>query len=262
MSYDLTNQRVLITAASSGIGRATAAEFQNAGANVAICARNEAKLTETQMQLSNLNQQPVLAKVTDLTRLADIHQLVDFVEAAFGGIDVLVNNSGGPPPGSHDQIEDEKWSEAFKTTLHSSIRITNKVLPGMKKQGSGRIINLSSYSVKQPMNSMILSNSIRLAGLGWSKSLSNEVARFNILVNTICTGWTKTNRVEELLENRATEHGGTKADIEKAITSSIPVGRMASPEEIASVVLFLASPAASYITGSAIPVDGGCAQTI
>ena len=132
----------------------------------------------------------------------------------------------------------------------------------MKNKGSGRIINLSSYSVKQPMSSMMLSNSIRLAALGWSKTLSNELARFNILVNTICTGWTKTNRVEELLENRAIEQDTTNAEIEKAITSSIPLGRMAIPEEIASVVLFLASPSASYITGAAIPVDGGCAQTI
>jgi len=108
----------------------------------------------------------------------------------------------------------------------------------------------------------MLSNSIRLAALGWSKTLSNELARFNILVNTICTGWTKTNRVEELLENRAIEQDATNAEIEKAITSSIPLGRMAIPEEIASVVLFLASPSASYITGAAIPVDGGCAQTI
>ena len=262
MSYDLTDQRVLVTAASSGIGKATAIAFQSAGAKVAICARNEFKLMETKMQLDSLGERSVLAKVTDLTNSEDINRLVDYVEADLGGIDVLVNNSGGPPPGTHDQIDDEKWLRAFETTLRSSIRITNKVLPSMKKMRSGRIINLSSYSVKQPMNSMILSNSIRLAALGWSKTLSNELARFNILVNTICTGWTKTNRVEALLENRATERGASRAEIEKSITSSIPLGRMAIPEEIASVALFLASPSASYITGAAIPVDGGCAQTI
>ena len=262
MSYDLTDQRVLVTAASSGIGKATAIAFQSAGAKVAICARNEFKLMETKMQLDSLGERSVLAKVTDLTNSEDINRLVDYVEADLGGIDVLVNNSGGPPPGTHDQIEDEKWLHAFETTLRSSIRITNKVLPSMKKMRSGRIINLSSYSVKQPMNSMILSNSIRLAALGWSKTLSNELARFNILVNTICTGWTKTKRVEDLLENRATERGASRAEIEKSITSSIPLGRMAIPEEIAAVALFLASPSASYITGAAIPVDGGCAQTI
>ena len=262
MSYDLTSKRVLITAASRGIGKATAAAFQSAGAKVAICARNEIQLLETKMHLETLGNQSVLAKVADLSIPEDINQLVDFVESDFGGIDILVNNSGGPPPGTHEQIDDEQWSKAFEATLCSSIRITNRVLPRMKNKGSGRIINLSSYSVKQPMSSMMLSNSIRLAALGWSKTLSNELARFNILVNTICTGWTKTNRVEELLENRAIEHDTTNAEIEKAITSSIPLGRMAIPEEIASVVLFLASPSASYITGAAIPVDGGCAQTI
>ena len=168
----------------------------------------------------------------------------------------------GPPPGEHTALEDEHWEQAFDLTLRSAVRVTNRVLPGMKKSGHGRIINLSSYSVKQPMPRMMLSNSLRLAGLGWAKTLSNELAADNILVNTICTGWTKTQRVDQLLEARAKAEGVPVEDIANAITAMIPLKRMAQPEEIAAVALFLASPAASYITGAAIPVDGGCAQTL
>jgi 3-oxoacyl-[acyl-carrier protein] reductase len=132
----------------------------------------------------------------------------------------------------------------------------------MKDSGSGRIINLSSYSVKQPLNSMLLSNSLRLGALGWAKTLSNEVAKYNILVNTICTGWTKTQRLDQLIEARAQAEGIDRQELASGLIANIPLRRMAEPEEIAAVALFLASPAASYITGAAIPVDGGCAQTI
>jgi 3-oxoacyl-[acyl-carrier protein] reductase len=132
----------------------------------------------------------------------------------------------------------------------------------MKVSGSGRIINLSSYSVKQPLNSMLLSNSLRLGALGWAKTLSNEVAKYNILVNTICTGWTKTQRIDQLIEARAQAEGIDRQELASGLIANIPLRRMAEPEEIAAVALFLASPAASYITGAAIPVDGGCAQTI
>jgi 3-oxoacyl-[acyl-carrier protein] reductase len=174
----------------------------------------------------------------------------------------LVNNAGGPPPGNHDSISDEQWSTAFDLTLRSAVRLTNWVLPGMKDTGSGRIINLSSYSAKQPMDSMLLSNSLRLGALGWAKTLANEVGKHNILVNTICTGWTQTQRVDQLLEARALEQGLDAQALADQLVTKIPLQRMARPEEIASVVLFLASPAASYITGAAIPVDGGCVQTI
>jgi 3-oxoacyl-[acyl-carrier protein] reductase len=132
----------------------------------------------------------------------------------------------------------------------------------MKASGGGRIINLSSYSVKQPMEAMLLSNSLRLAALGWAKTLSNEVGQHNILVNTICTGWTQTQRVDQLLEVRADQQGLDPSELANQLISKIPLRRLAQPTEIAAVALFLASPAASYITGAAIPVDGGCAQMI
>ena len=262
MPYDFAGKRVLVTAASSGIGKATAAAFQIAGAQVAICARGQDKLMQTKHELEAMGVQPVFAQATDLSDFKDINRLVDSIEQHFGSLDVLVNNAGGPPPGAHRDLDDGQWAKAFDLTLRSAIRITDRVLPSMKKSEDGRIINLSSYSVKQPMSGMMLSNSIRLAALGWAKTLSNELAPYNILVNTICTGWTQTSRVEQLLDSRATEQRASRETIAKDITSSIPLNRMARPEEIASVVLFLASPAASYITGAAIPVDGGCSQTI
>ncbi len=262
MSTDISTQRVLVSAGSNGIGKAIACAFQLAGAKVAICARGQEQLQAAQQEMQAMTGEPVLAYITDLSLAQDISKMMDDLLEKWGAIDVLVNNAGGPPPGNHDSISDEQWSTAFDLTLRSAVRLTNWVLPGMKDTGSGRIINLSSYSAKQPMDSMLLSNSLRLGALGWAKTLANEVGKHNILVNTICTGWTQTQRVDQLLEARALEQGLDARALADQLVTKIPLQRMARPEEIASVVLFLASPAASYITGAAIPVDGGCVQTI
>jgi 3-oxoacyl-[acyl-carrier protein] reductase len=262
MSTDISTQRVLVSAGSNGIGKAIACAFQLAGAKVAICARGQEQLQAAQQEMQAMTGEPVLAYITDLSLAQDISKMMDDLLEKWGAIDVLVNNAGGPPPGNHDSISDEQWSTAFDLTLRSSVRLTNWVLPGMKDTGSGRIINLSSYSAKQPMDSMLLSNSLRLGALGWAKTLANEVGKHNILVNTICTGWTQTQRVDQLLEARALEQGLDAQALADQLVTKIPLQRMARPEEIASVALFLASPAASYITGAAIPVDGGCVQTI
>ena len=262
MSTDISTQRVLVSAGSNGIGKAIACAFQLAGAKVAICARGQEQLQAAQQEMQAMTGEPVLAYITDLSLTQDISKMMDDLLEKWGAIDVLVNNAGGPPPGNHDSISDEQWSTAFDLTLRSAVRLTNWVLPGMKDTGSGRIINLSSYSAKQPMDSMLLSNSLRLGALGWAKTLANEVGKHNILVNTICTGWTQTKRVDQLLEARALEQGLDAQALADQLVTKIPLQRMARPEEIASVALFLASPAASYITGAAIPVDGGCVQTI
>jgi 3-oxoacyl-[acyl-carrier protein] reductase len=262
MNIETLPQRVLVSAASSGIGKATACAFQLAGAQVAICARGEERLTEAQQEIEATTGKPVLAFVVDLSVAADISNMMDELLGQWGAVDVLVNNAGGPPPGNHESINDEQWGAAFDLTLRSAVRLTNLVLPGMKASGGGRIINLSSYSVKQPMEAMLLSNSLRLAALGWAKTLSNEVGQHNILVNTICTGWTQTQRVDQLLEVRADQQGLDPSELANQLISKIPLRRLAQPTEIAAVALFLASPAASYITGAAIPVDGGCAQMI
>ena len=262
MSTDISTQRVLVSAGSNGIGKAIACAFQLAGAKVAICARGQEQLQAAQQEMQAMTGEPVLAYITDLSLAQDISKMMDDLLEKWGAVDVLVNNAGGPPPGNHDSISDEQWSTAFDLTLRSAVRLTNWVLPGMKDTGSGRIINLSSYSAKQPMDSMLLSNSLCLGALGWAKTLANEVGKHNILVNTICTGWTQTQRVDQLLEARALEQGLDAQALADQLVTKIPLQRMARPEEIASVALFLASPAASYITGAAIPVDGGCVQTI
>ena len=262
MSTDISTQRVLVSAGSNGIGKAIACAFQLAGAKVAICARGQEQLQAAQQEMQAMTGEPVLAYITDISLAQDISKMMDDLLEKWGAVDVLVNNAGGPPPGNHDSISDEQWSTAFDLTLRSAVRLTNWVLPGMKDTGSGRIINLSSYSAKQPMDSMLLSNSLRLGALGWAKTLANEVGKHNILVNTICTGWTQTQRVDQLLEARALEQGLDAQALADQLVTKIPLQRMARPEEIASVALFLASPAASYITGAAIPVDGGCVQTI
>ena len=262
MSTDISTQRVLVSAGSNGIGKAIACAFQLAGAKVAICARGQEQLQAAQQEMQAMTGEPVLAYITDLSLTQDISKMMDDLLEKWGAVDVLVNNAGGPPPGNHDSISDEQWSTAFDLTLRSAVRLTNWVLPGMKDTGSGRIINLSSYSAKQPMDSMLLSNSLRLGALGWAKTLANEVGKHNILVNTICSGWTQTQRVDQLLEARALEQGLDAQALADQLVTKIPLQRMARPEEIASVALFLASPAASYITGAAIPVDGGCVQTI
>ena len=262
MSTDISTQRVLVSAGSNGIGKAIACAFQLAGAKVAICARGQEQLQAAQQEMQAMTGEPVLAYITDLSLAQDISKMMDDLLEKWGAVDVLVNNAGGPPPGNHDSISDEQWSTAFDLTLRSAVRLTNWVLPGMKDTGSGRIINLSSYSAKQPMDSMLLSNSLRLGALGWAKTLANEVGKHNILVNTICTGWTQTQRVDQLLEARALEQGLDAQALADQLVTKIPLQRMARPEEIASVALFLASPAASYIIGAAIPVDGGCVQTI
>lgn len=262
MSTDTPAQRVLVSAASSGIGKATACAFAQAGAQVAICARGAEQLKAAQREIEATTGNPVLAFVADLSVATDISKMMDDLLGLWGAVDVLVNNAGGPPQGSHDSINDEQWALAFDLTLRSAVRMTNLVLPGMKAMGGGRIINLSSYSVKQPVESMVLSNSLRLAALGWAKTLSNEVGQHNILVNTICTGWTQTQRVDQLLEARASSSEIDRQELANQLIAKIPLQRMAQPEEIAAVALFLASPAASYITGAAIPVDGGCAQTV
>jgi 3-oxoacyl-[acyl-carrier protein] reductase len=159
-------------------------------------------------------------------------------------------------------LGEEQWSNAYEQTLQSAVRLTGLVLPEMKAAHWGRVINISSYSVKQPIDNLMLSNSLRLAVLGWAKTLANEVAPLGILVNTVCPGWTDTQRVNALLEHRSAETGLTVDEIRESIAALIPLGRVAQPEEIANVAVFLGSSAASYITGTAIPVDGGAAKTI
>jgi len=182
------------------------------------------------------------------------------VTKEFGGIDILVNNAGGPPPGLFEDLDDEDWDKAVELTLMSVIRATRLVLPHMRAQQWGRIINISSSGVKQPVPGLTLSNSIRMAVLGWAKTLANQVASDNILVNTVCPGFTQTDRVTQILEQQSAASGKSTEEIAAAIASQIPMQRIGQPKEIANLAVFLGSDAASYITGTSIQVDGGSVQ--
>ncbi len=256
MELHLENKTVLVTAGSKGIGLATALGFHKCGAKVAICGRSQDSLDAAAAQMPGC-----LALTGDVSQSQDIDRVIHEVTAEFGGVDILVNNAGGPPPGLFVDLADEDWDKAIELTLMSVIRATRLVLPHMRSQKWGRIINISSSGVKQPVPGLTLSNSIRMAVLGWAKTLANQVAGDNVLVNTVCPGFTNTDRVTQILEAQSAASGKSTDEIAAGIAAQIPMQRIGQPEEVANLAVFLGSEAASYITGTSIQVDGGSVQS-
>jgi len=255
MKLGLEGRTALVMAGSQGIGLASAQGFHAVGANVAICARSQGPLDAAAASMPGC-----LAMTADVTSEADIDAFVAATKERFGAVDILVNNAGGPPPGSFAELDDEDWAKAVELTLMSAIRATRAVLPGMKERGWGRIVNVSSFGVKQPVPNLTLSNSIRMAVLGWAKTLANQVGPDGITVNTVCPGWTRTARVAKLLAQQSAQMGKSEKEIEAGLVQNIPLRRAGEAEDIANCVVFLGSEAASYVTGTAIAVDGGAAQ--
>lgn len=257
MDLGLSNKIGIVAAASKGLGKAVAFRLAREGMRVAICARDESTLRATAQEISSLTNTEVLPIRADVTCPEDIKYLVSETARRFGGLDVLVTNAGGPPPGNFFAFEDSHWEQAFQLTLMSVVRLCREAIPHMHKRGSGRIINIASVSVKQPLDNLILSNSLRLAVVGLAKSLANELAPMKITVNTVCPGPTQTDRMEQLL--RAS---GNIEEARRFWTKDIPMGRMGQPEELADLVAFLASENARYITGTVIQVDGGLVKGV
>ncbi len=255
MELNLKNRIVLVTAGSKGIGLATALGFYKSGAKVAICGRTRSTLDAAAAQMPGCQ-----ALIGDVSRSEDIEGVIAAVAQEFGSIDILVNNAGGPPPGLFVDLADEDWDKAIELTLKSVIRATRLVLPHMRAQKWGRIINISSTGVKQPVPGLTLSNSIRMAVLGWAKTLANQVAADNVLVNTICPGFTQTDRIAQILEQQSAASGKSIEEIAAGLAAQIPMQRIGRPEEVANLAVFLGSEAASYITGTSIQVDGGSVQ--
>ncbi|RME32294.1 MAG: SDR family oxidoreductase [Thermoflexia bacterium] len=256
MDLGLQDKVALVTAASRGLGFAIARELAWEGARLAICARNAGPLEAAAAALRAGAGTEVLALPADVSRPEDVDRLVSTVRDRFGRIDILVANAGGPPPGRFLELTPAAWEAAVRLILMSVVHLCYAVVPTMRTGGGGSIIAMTSVSVKQPLPNLILSNSLRMAVVGLVKTLSDELAP-QIRVNAVCPGWTRTERVVQLLEDRAARNGTTVAEEEARITAAIPLGRMATPEEIARAVTFLASPAASYITGISLLVDGG-----
>ena len=251
-------ERVAIVAASSrGLGKACAMELAHEGANVVICARDRARLRAAADEIAKATGAEVLSMGADLTDDAQIRHMADEALRRFGRIDILVTNNGGPPAGYYDDFDDDAWLAAHQLTLMSAVRLIRAVLPAMRAQGWGRIINITSVSVKQPIDSLLLSNVYRPGVTGLAKTLSAQLAAAGITVNNVAPGYTRTDRVLELAEARAAEQGKTVEEVLAETTSSYPMQRMGEPEELAALVAFLASERAGYITGTTIPVDGG-----
>jgi 3-oxoacyl-[acyl-carrier protein] reductase len=257
MDLGLRGRVAIVTGSSQGIGKAIALGLSQEGVRVSICARNEKQLNETTKEIRSLTGVDAIALQTDLTNEDDIRRLVAHTAEVFGRIDILVNNTGGPPLATFLETSEDHWRNAVNLLLMSVVTTCLEVIPHMQEHNWGRIINMTSFVAKQPSEKFVLSNAIRAGIFGLSKTLSNELAQYGILVNAVCPGWTLTKRVEELAKAQSKASGKAYEDIIKDWESQIPLKRLAQPKEIADLVVFLASERASYITGAVIQVDGG-----
>lgn len=263
MDLGLQDKVVTVMASSKGLGKATALEFAKEGAIVFISSRNEDTLKQTAAEIKQLSGNGnVYFHACDMTRDEDIAGFFQYVLEKTGRVDILVNNTGGPPAGGFDSITDENWYSAFDQNLLSYIRCSRAVLPYMKDQQFGRIINISSSSTKEVIDGLILSNTFRAGMVGFAKTLAREVAEYNILVNTVGPGRIATDRVTELNEAAAEKQQIPIEQVIKNSESQIPAGRTGEPEEFAKVVVFLASAANSYLTGQSLVVDGGLLKAL
>ena len=263
MNLNLKNKNAIVCASSQGLGKAAALDLAEEGVNLAICSRDQDKINKVKEEIhQKINSEiKVIALQVDLDSPDEIQAFYKQVENDLGSVDILVNNNGGPPPSTFEQLSDDDWQKAFNSTMMSCLRLSKLVIPNMKKNAWGRIINISSVSVKTPVNGLFLSNSLRMGVLGWAKALSDELAPHGITVNTVCPGYTRTERVEAILETQSNSSGLKKEEIEKSIAENIPMKRVGEAEDLAGLITFLASEKADYMTGLAIQVDGGSART-
>jgi 3-oxoacyl-[acyl-carrier protein] reductase len=262
MDLRLEGKVALVAAASRGLGRAIATELAVEGASVSMCARDAASLERTQHDIEARTGRKPLAITADVSRSDDVARFVDATLAQFGRVDVLVTNAGGPPAGLFEAHNAAAWENAFRLTLASVVELVRLVLPGMKERKWGRIVNVTSIAVKQPVDFLILSNSLRAGVTGFARTLATEVASFGITVNNVLPGYTRTERIEALAAARSAGEGITKdaafADWER----QIPAGRLGEPDELAALTAFLASERAAYITAQSIAVDGGWIRSL
>ncbi|HYW72004.1 MAG TPA: SDR family oxidoreductase [Pyrinomonadaceae bacterium] len=262
MDLGLRKKVALVAAASRGLGRAVAEELAAEGASLIICARKQETIERVAQEIATAHGAEVFGVAADVSKPDEVKRLAHSAGEKFGHIDILVTNSGGPPAGPFDAFDLADWEAATRLLLYSSVNLARAVLPGMKERRWGRILNITSIAVKQPVDNLMLSNSLRAAVTGFARTLANEVAGFGVTVNNIMPGYTRTERVEELAAMMAVKQGITAEEFVARWEKEIPMRRIGDPREFAALAAFLVSERASFITGTSIPVDGGWIKTI
>ncbi len=262
MDLGIKDRVALVAAASKGIGFAVARELAREGARVFICSRDQSRASEAAQRIHDETGASVAGIGADVTDDAAMERFVSLAHERAGSIDILVTNAGGPPASSFAEAQLEMFRQAFELNALSAIRLAKLVLPGMRAQRWGRIVNITSVSVKQPIDGLLFSNTVRAALTGWAKTVSNEVAPDNVTVNSVAPGYTLTERQDELAKARSQTLGKSKEEIIASWATQGPMGRIGRPEEIAAAVAFLASERASYITGVTLQVDGGWVKSL
>jgi len=253
----LRGKVALVSAASQGLGRAAAFAFAREGCKVAICARNVGALEDTANAIRKETNADVVGIPADVSRADGVKAFTDGAVRSFGGVDVLVPNAGGPPPGGFQTLGDDQWAKAWELTFQSTIRLVRACLPSMRERGAGAIVAILSMSVRQPIDNLVLSSSLRLGVVGALKSLAREVAKDRIRVNGVAPGWIATDRTIQLHRARAEKERRRIEDVQAGLLQEIPMGRMGTAEEVADLIAFLASDRAAYITGVIAQIDGG-----
>ncbi len=259
MDLGIHGKIALVAASSKGLGRAVAEELAAEGVNLVMCARGEETLRDTAASIRQSANVQVIDVPADVSKPEDAQRVIKAALDAFGRVDILVNNSGGPPSGPFESMTAEMWDSAVHLLLNSVVSLTRAVVPGMKERRWGRILNITSIAAKQPIEGLMLSNSLRAAVIGFARTLANEVAPFGVTVNNLLPGYTKTDRVKQLA---AAANKPGAGDIISKWEREIPMGRLGEPREFAALAAFLASDRASYITGSSIAVDGGWIRSL
>lgn len=259
MDLGIRGKVALVSASSKGLGKAIAEELAAEGASLVLCARGEEKLRETAAAI-RAGGSPVREVAADVSTPEGVEKVTRTAFDAFGRVDILVTNSGGPPSGQFEIFTPEAWESAARLLLFSAVNMTRAVLPGMKDRRWGRILNVTSIAAKQPIEGLMLSNSLRAGVIGFARTLAVEVAPFGVTVNNLLPGYTLTDRVEHLAQ--AAKPGADSKDVFAKWKREIPMGRLGQPREFAALAAFLASERASYITGSSIAVDGGWIRSL
>ena len=262
MDLGLKGRAAIVAAASKGLGLAVATELAREGADVAICARSAERLAQATQSIREATGQSVYSEAFDVTHADRVAEFVAAVEKRFGHVDICVTNAGGPPSKPFLDIKIDEWRAAVEMTLLSAIYFAREVLPRMQKNKWGRLVTITSSSVKQPIDNLMLSNSIRAGVTGLAKTLANEFGPYGITVNNVCPGFTRTDRLVELADARAKASGETRDKIFEQWAAQIPLRRVGKPEEFAAVVAFLVSERASFVNGVSLAVDGGSVKSL